>query len=76
MKNTWRLLPDQVPVAGLGVELHREAARVAQRLGRVAAVDDAREAAEHGRALAAPLNTRARVYRSTGSSPTRPYVSK
>ena len=40
------VVADQVPVAVLGVELDREAARVAQRLGGVAAAGDRREA--HG----------------------------
>jgi hypothetical protein len=71
-----QVVPDDVPVAGLGVHLDREAARVAQRLGRVAAVDDAREAHEQRRALARAAEHPRRVYRSTGSSPTRPYVSK
>ena len=39
-----QVVADQVPVAVLGVELHREAARVARRLGGVAAADHGREA--------------------------------
>src|SRR3954453_16691424 len=38
------VVPDEIPVAVLGVELHREAARVAQALGGVAAAGDGREA--------------------------------
>ena len=48
-KNTGMLLPDQVPVALARVELDREAARVADRLGRAALVDDGREARDDGR---------------------------
>jgi len=50
-----QVVADEVPVAVLRVELDGEAARVAQVLGRVAAVDDGREADEDGRALAALL---------------------
>ena len=39
----------EVPVALARVELDREAARVADRLGRAALVDDGREARDHGR---------------------------
>ena len=47
-----QVVADQVPVAILCVELHREAAWVTQRLGRGATVNHGREAYEHGRALA------------------------
>src|SRR3954453_16187764 len=40
------VVADEVPVAVLGVELHREAARVARRLGRVATAREGGEA--HG----------------------------
>ena len=45
------VVADEVPVAVLGVELHREAARVADRLGGVAAAGHGREA--HGDARSA-----------------------
>ena len=44
MKKTPEVVADEVPVAVLGVELHREAARVAGRLGGVPATGDGGEA--------------------------------
>ena len=71
-----QVVADEIPVAVLGVELDGEAARIAQRLRRVAAVDHGREADEERRPLALLLNSLARVYFATGSSPTVPYASK
>ena len=42
-----RVVADDVPVAFLGVELHREAADVALGVGRAALAGDGREAHEH-----------------------------
>ena len=42
-----RVVADQVPVAFLGVELQREAANVALRIGRTALAGDGGEAGEH-----------------------------
>ena len=47
-----QVVADQIPVAILGVHLDGEATRVAQVLGRVAAVDHRREADEERRPLA------------------------
>src|SRR5690606_7673525 len=47
-----QVVADQVPVAVLGVELHREAARVARHLGGVAAPDHGGEADRQRRLLA------------------------
>ena len=47
-----QVVADQIPVAVLGVELHREAARIARRLRRVAAADHGREADGERRLLA------------------------
>ena len=55
MKKTGEVVADEVPVAVLGVELHREAARVARDLGGVAAADDGREADGERRLLAGLL---------------------
>ena len=46
------VVSDQVPVAFVGIELHREAADVAHRVGRPALACDGREPDEHGRLLA------------------------
>ena len=46
------VVADQVPVAFLGVELHREAAHVARRVDRAGAAGHGREAHEHRRLLA------------------------
>ena len=46
------VVADQIPVAFIGVELDREAAHVAHRVGRAALARDGGEAHEHGRALA------------------------
>ena len=71
------VVADQVPVAFVGVELDREAAHVARRVGRAALADHGREAHEHRRALAGfGEERRARVLRqrlrSTRSSRARP----
>ena len=47
-----RVVADDVPVALLGVELERDAADVALRIGRAALAGDGREAREHRRLLA------------------------
>jgi hypothetical protein len=47
-----QVVADKVPVAVLGIELHGEAARVAQRLRRMATVNDGRDADQQRRALA------------------------
>ena len=47
----FQVVADQVPVSVFGVELRGEASRIAQRLGRVSAVDDRREPNEDRRAL-------------------------
>src|SRR5688500_4109900 len=49
-----QVVPDQVPVPVLGLELHREATWVARSLRGVAAADDGREA-DHDRRLLARL---------------------
>ena len=49
MKKIGVLLPDEVPVAVLGVELEREAARIAHRVRRAARAGDGREAHEDAR---------------------------
>ena len=46
------VVADQVPVAFVGVELHREAAHVARGVGRAALAEHGREAHEHRRLLA------------------------
>ena len=46
------VVADQVPVALVGVELHREAADVAGGVGRAALAEDGREPHEHRRPLA------------------------
>ena len=46
------VVADEVPVAFVGVELHREAANVARGVGGAAFADDGREPDEHRRALA------------------------
>ena len=46
------VVADEVPVALVGVELDREAAHVARRVGRAALAGDRREAHEHRRPLA------------------------
>ena len=46
------VVADQVPVALVGVELHREAAHVARGVGRAALAEHGREAHEHRRLLA------------------------
>ena len=64
MKKTGEVVADEIPVAVLGVELHREAARIARDLRRVAAADDGREADRERRLLALLLEQlRARVLR-------------
>ena len=45
------VVADEVPVAFVGVELHREATHVAHRVGRAALAGDGGEAHEHRRAL-------------------------
>ena len=52
------IVADEVPVAGLGVELHREAADVAHQVGRALVAGDRREADEGRRALALLLEGR------------------
>jgi hypothetical protein len=46
-----QVVADQIPVAVLGVELHREPARIARHFRRVAAADDGREADRERRFL-------------------------
>ena len=46
------VVADQIPVALVGVELHREAAHVARGVGRAALAEHGREADEHRRLLA------------------------
>jgi hypothetical protein len=61
MKKTARLLPDEVPVAVLGVELHREAARVAPPRRSPAATGDVEK--RTGRSVSCRLlKSFARVY--------------
>ena len=52
MKNTGMLLPTKIEIAFVGVELDREAAGVAHRVGGPARTEDRREPAEHLRLLA------------------------
>ena len=49
MKKTGMLLPTRSQIAFLGVELDREAAHVARRIGRAARAGDSREAHEDRR---------------------------
>ncbi len=64
------VVADEVPVALLGVELHREAAHVAGQVGRTLVAGDGREAHEHRRALAGTLEQvgAGHVRRATRSS--------
>src|SRR5690349_9200954 len=55
MKNTGILLPDNVPVAFLGVELDGEAAHIARQVSRSLAAGDGGKAYERGRALSGTL---------------------
>ena len=62
------VVADQVPVAFVGVELHREAADVARGVGRAALAEHRREADEDRRLLAGlGEDRRARVLASSGS---------
>ena len=70
------VVADEVPVAVLGVELDREAARVADRLGGVAAAGHGREAHGDIGPLAGLLEQLPRVNFEIGSSPTLPVASK
>src|SRR5262249_13207984 len=51
-KKHWRVVPDQVPVAVLGVELHGKAAWIAFGIGAAFFASHRREAHEHPRLLA------------------------
>ena len=46
------IVADQIPIALVGIELHRETAHVAHCIGRAPFANDGREAHEHRRALA------------------------
>jgi len=73
IKNTPRLLPTRSQFAVLGVELDREAARVARRLRGVPPAGDRGQAQGHVGALALLLEELGpRVYLEIGSSPQVP----
>ena len=62
------VVADEVPVALVGVELHREAAHVARGVGRAALAGDGREAHEHRRAACRPRRRATRACtRASGS---------
>ena len=62
------VVADQIPVALVGVELHREAAHVARGVGRAALAEHGREADEDRRLLAGlGEERRPRVLRSAAS---------
>ena len=68
----FEVVADQIPVAVFGVELDGEAARVAQRFGRVPPWMTVEKRTKTGVRLPFSWNSLARVYLLTGSSPTVP----